>query len=244
MARVGLRQFLRRTVVRALDVPGLHYLEQHDALYELRLLAFARQRVTPSTVAFIGSSSIRVWRTLKADFEPVPVVNRGLGGSQLEHLIRYADRLLDPTFAAIVLYGGDNDLAAGKAPEQVCRDWRTFLAQVDRRCPAVPTLLLNVKVSPTREALTETIHRHNGLLRDVARDHRCTYLDVCTPMLGPNGRPRNSFFAWDGLHLSPRGYDLWSALVWPVLEDLLAHGRPPGPRVTAVGDASSPAPGR
>jgi hypothetical protein len=200
-------------------------LQKYNALYELRLVQFGRQRIAKGTVGFLGSSSIRLWKTLQRDFQPLPVVNRGLGGSQVEHLNNYADRLLDPNFAGLVLYSGDNDLASGKSPETVCNDWRTFLGHVDRICPGVPTVMLSVKVSPSREPLTDTIFRHNALLREVAVEHQCAYLDICTPMQGPDGHARSSLYVWDGLHLSPRGYDLWGALLWPVLEDTLAHGR-------------------
>jgi hypothetical protein len=34
-------------------------------------------------------------------------------------------------------------------------------------------------------------------------------------MLGWNERPRRELFVEDGLHLSPQGYQMWSALVRP-----------------------------
>ena len=34
-------------------------------------------------VLFVGSSSIRLWETLAAEFPGVPVINRGFGGSEL-----------------------------------------------------------------------------------------------------------------------------------------------------------------
>jgi len=38
----------------------------------------------PGGIVFVGSSSIRLWSTLKQDFPGLNVINRGFGGSQLE----------------------------------------------------------------------------------------------------------------------------------------------------------------
>jgi lysophospholipase L1-like esterase len=44
-----------------------------------------------------------------------------------------------------------------------------------------------------------------------------TFLDVATPMLGPNGKPRPELFSEDGLHMNERGYALWARVIAPVL---------------------------
>jgi hypothetical protein len=42
---------------------------------------------------------------------------------------------------------------------------------------------------------------------------RLGYIDVATPMLGPDGRPRAELFKADGQHLSAKGYALWTEVV-------------------------------
>ena len=67
-------------------------------------------------VLFVGSSSIRVWPDLPGDFPDYPVMNRGFGGSQMSDVLYYFDRIVAPYDPAIILvYEGDNDLAAGKS---------------------------------------------------------------------------------------------------------------------------------
>src|SRR3954471_13031562 len=71
-------------------------------------------------VVFVGSSSIRLWPNLKADFPGVNVVQRGFGGSELWQVVNCAPRIVLPYCPTrIVLYAGDNDLAAGRSPEQI-----------------------------------------------------------------------------------------------------------------------------
>src|SRR5262245_66348764 len=40
-------------------------------------------------IVFTGSSSIRLWTTLAEDFAPLPVINRGFGGSMLPEVTAF-----------------------------------------------------------------------------------------------------------------------------------------------------------
>src|SRR6478752_1255994 len=97
-------------------------------LWEKEIEAFeAADRVKmPGTggVLFIGSSSIRVWKTAESDFADLMAVNRGFGGSHLEDVIFYAPRIVLPYKPKlIVLYAGENDQTAGKTVDRVFRDF-------------------------------------------------------------------------------------------------------------------------
>src|SRR3546814_14577136 len=77
-----------------------------------------------------------MWTSLAADFPRQPVLNRGFGGSQLRDAIWHADQVAvryQPR--RIVLYAGDNDIDAGRTPEQVRDDFRAFVARIRRDLP-------------------------------------------------------------------------------------------------------------
>ena len=58
----------------------------------------------------------------------------------------------------------------------------------------------------------------NSLLKAVCdSDDRLYFIDVASPMLLPNGSPNPELFRKDDLHLNSKGYDIWSAIVKPVL---------------------------
>jgi hypothetical protein len=104
--------------------------------FESEIAAFDAQPAQPGAVVFIGSSSIRLWNTLATDFPDVPVLNRGFGGSELRHATYSAERILARHAPrAVVLYSGDNDLAAGRTPQQVAADFAAFVDTVQ----ALPT---------------------------------------------------------------------------------------------------------
>lgn len=88
-------------------------------------------------VVCIGGSTIRGWRPrIREDLAPVTVVPRGLGGSNMNDAIHYADRIVIPYAPrAVVLYEGDNDIAAGIPPERVVSTFRAFVARVIKAIP-------------------------------------------------------------------------------------------------------------
>jgi lysophospholipase L1-like esterase len=45
---------------------------------------------------------------------------------------------------------------------------------------------------------------------------KITYFDIATPMLGENGtKPAADWFVSDGLHMKPKGYELWTSIIKP-----------------------------
>jgi lysophospholipase L1-like esterase len=193
------------------------------ARFAAELNAFVRaDSITPpppAPVLFVGSSSIRMWQSLAADFPGLPVLNRGFGGSRMDDVLRYADRLVfkyKPR--AIVLYEGDNDLRDGRTPARIAGDVAEFLSRVRRTLPLTRVVCLSVKPSPSRWNLIGQMRQTNALLQAVvAQDTMATYVDVFTPMLGADGRPRAELFQSDSLHMTPAGYVIWKEAIAPVL---------------------------
>lgn len=182
----------------------------------------ARDRVDAGTrggIVFVGSSSIRMWPSLAADFPGFPVLNHGFGGSTLADVIWFTPRIVLPYLPReIVLYAGDNDLAAGRTPVQVMDDYTTFVRVVRQALPAVRIVYVSIKPSPSRWTLAEPMRQANALIAQaIARDTLATYVDVFTPMLGPSGRPRPELFQADSLHMTSAGYALWRARLAPLI---------------------------
>src|SRR5688572_1925867 len=87
-------------------------------------------------IVFTGSSSIRLWKTLKKDFPNHNVIGRGIGGSQIEDAVFYADRLIFPYEPRmVVLYAGGNDINAGKTADRVVADFEAFVAKLRSKLP-------------------------------------------------------------------------------------------------------------
>ncbi|MBU6401342.1 MAG: hypothetical protein KGS61_13585 [Verrucomicrobia bacterium] len=194
-----------------------------NARWENEIRAFEASDRTnpppPQANLFVGSSSIRLWKTLPADFPARPVINRGFGGSEIADSTAFADRIIVPYHPRlVVLYAGDNDIAAGNSPERVLADYRAFVRKIETELPNARIAFIAIKPSLARWKLVDNIRNANARVEEfAATDRRQVFIDVFTPMLGPDGRPRPELFAPDGLHLNHKGYAIWATRIRPLL---------------------------
>lgn len=173
----------------------------------------------PGGVMFLGSSSIRMW-DLDKWFPELDAVNRGFGGSQIEDSLFFAERIVMPHKPrAIVFYAGDNDIAAGKSPEKVFADYQTFVARIHKDLPETKIVYVAIKPSIRRWNLVGSMREANRMIEEFSsKEELLEYVDVDSPMIGDDGRPREELFLQDGLHLSDEGYRIWTELVMPHLK--------------------------
>ena len=164
-------------------------------------------------VVFVGSSSISFWNDLPAQFLAHNVVQRGLAGASMADCAHLADRLIlpyRPRVVVVVVYAGDNDLAAGVAPEQIAAAYADLVRQVHAALPATKVVFVSIKPSPLREALMPLARMTNALIAaQTETDHRLDFVNVFTVMLDSADHVRRELFRADGLHLNAAGYALW-----------------------------------
>jgi lysophospholipase L1-like esterase len=171
-------------------------------------------------VLFVGSSSIRLWTTVAQDFPNVPVINRGFGGSELADSVFYADRIVLPYHPrVVVLFAGTNDIWSGKSPEAVAADFKAFRTKLHTALPETKLLFLAINYSPSRTRVQAQMRTANQLIAaDCGTDPRCTFVDVCAPMLDAQGQPQPQYFREDMLHMKPSGYAIWTRVLTPYLK--------------------------
>jgi lysophospholipase L1-like esterase len=171
-------------------------------------------------ILFVGSSTIRMWSNLDTAFPRHTVLNRGFGGSQMSDAIFYFDRLVaryEPSL--IVLYEGDNDLAAGKTVSQIFSDYTNFLSLVEAALPGTDVALVAVKPSPSRTDVLSQMADLNNRLETLADGRHIRFIDVYSPMLNASNQPRPELFLADMLHMNATGYELWQSIIAPVLDN-------------------------
>ena len=193
--------------------------------YEPEIAAFeaadAASPPAPGQVLFIGSSSIRMWKTLADDMAPAAVLNRGFGGSKTPEVLAVMDRIVYPYDpSAIVYYCGDNDLGETNTDSEAAADgFIEFAERVHGRWPTVPILYMSIKPSLARWSNWAAMERANALVADYADETPgVEYMDLATCLLGPSGAPQPTLYLDDGLHLSAEGYARWTKIVRARLE--------------------------
>ncbi|MDX1382973.1 MAG: GDSL-type esterase/lipase family protein [Thermoanaerobaculia bacterium] len=172
----------------------------------------------PGGVLFLGSSSIRLW-DLDSWFPGRHLTNRGFGGSQIADSIRHFDTLVVPHAPSrIFFYAGDNDVAAGKSADEVAADFGTFARLVWESLPQTEIYFIAIKPSLARWGMWAEMKAANAAIaRAAAGETRLHFVDVASPGLGRDGKPRQEIFVDDGLHLNEAGYRMWTEIVTPLL---------------------------
>ncbi len=180
----------------------------------------------PGSVVFYGSSSVRLWETLRADIGPLTgsaergIVNLGFGGSTLAACVHYFDRLPgriareSPPVRSLVFYAGENDLGDGKSVDAVFDSFIWLHAMVRDRLPGVPFAFLSIKPSPARAPVMNRIRAVNDKIRErILERPESLFIDVHSEMLDENSEPRPELWSDDGIHMSRAGYAVWTQIL-------------------------------
>lgn len=198
--------------------------EPDPARFEEEIEAFAswdaKNSSPDNALLFVGSSSIRFWDTAEA-FPSYPVINRGFGGSHLSDVLYYFDRVIgrfNPSM--ILLYCGENDIAAGLDPDKVFDDYTELLSRIGQAFPNADIVYISIKPSGSRQAYTDLFEAFNDRVRQFNdTTNRLHYIDLASLLIQNNGLPDDSLFMDDRLHLNEDGYRLWTEEMREFLAD-------------------------
>jgi glycerophosphoryl diester phosphodiesterase len=185
-------------------------------------------------ILFTGSSSIRMWETLKKDMAPYPVIQRGFGGSKLSDFVVYADRIVSPhPCSAIVIFianditGSDKD----KTPQEVAALFRSSLKIIRKSHPLTPVFWIGVTPTPSRWKVWPQIKEASALIKAICEKQKNTYyINTDFAFLDDKGLPIKKYFRQDMLHLNAEGYQLWNGIIKKELSKTV-----PVPAVEVIG---------
>jgi lysophospholipase L1-like esterase len=180
------------------------------------------QRPPSGAILFVGSSSIRKWTNVQSYFPGYTIINRGVGGSTLPDVIRYAGDIIFPYHPKqIVIYCGDNDLASSDSvtATMVFNRFVRLYDLIRSRLKEVDIVYISIKPSPGRQRLMPRMEEANDMIRDfMAKYSHAAFVDVYHPMLTPGGQPIDSFFLVDKLRMNEKGYRTWQQILLPYLD--------------------------
>jgi lysophospholipase L1-like esterase len=171
-------------------------------------------------VLLVGSSSMRLWKSAAEDFRGLPVLNRGLGGSQVREVTAFADRIVLPYRPRVILfYCGTNDVFGGRPVSAVVADTEAFIRKVRAALPATRVIYISIAPNPARWRLKDAWLELNARMNAfAATDPRVTFVDIWSAMLDAAGQPRPELFVEDRLHMNERGYAIWARILRPIVQ--------------------------
>ncbi len=168
-------------------------------------------------ILFLGSSSIRRWKTLKEDMAPIPVIQRGYGFAKLKDINKYlwsmASRYRPK---GIVLFAGVNDLFVEPSsyPEQVGAEFALFTQSILQALPNTCIFFIEITQTPKFDYLTDHINRTNKIIKDFSlMKNQVHFIETKHLFQKINNNYQYVLFDDDEIHLSAKGYALWKQII-------------------------------
>ena len=191
------------------------------SFWESSIVAFEQQdQKNPPAhggVVFTGSSSINFWSSLSGDMKPLPVLNRGFGGSYMHHLTHFSSRIIlcyQPK--VVVIYCGENDIADSISPVQVCDEFEKLVNIIHNDLPKTKIFYVSIKPPILRSLWRKSFEEANKKIQDfTAKKENVFYIDVASAMIDEQGKVKSELFTWDRIHINAQGYKLWTSIIKP-----------------------------
>jgi lysophospholipase L1-like esterase len=175
-----------------------------------------------NAVLFVGSSSIRFWSSLSEDMDPVPVIQRGFGGSKIGDVIYWAPELiLSHKVKTVVVFVGTNDITGhhgDSSPKEVAEKVIKLENIIHEHDPEIIIYYISITPTSDRWDVWPQAYHANKLISDFASTATNFYfLDFTNDFLTDKGLPNKDYFKIDGLHLNEKGYAIWTNRIKPLL---------------------------
>ena len=170
-------------------------------------------------IVFVGSSSFAMWTDVQDYFPGYKIINRGFGGSGLNDAIEYENDIITPYHPKqVVIYSGENDIAANATANDVMQRFTTLFNMIRRDLPDADVVYISIKPSPSREKFMPVMVNANAMIKKfLASQKNTTFVDVYSKMLDASGKLRPELYREDMLHMKPVGYEIWKEQLTPVL---------------------------
>ncbi len=203
-----------------------HVFAQQGFPFDNEIRAFKHQDSVsfpkPNGILFIGSSSIRLWSDLEQRFADEPIIKRGVGGSEIWQLVDYyTPYILFPYHPhKVFIYAGENDIAGGKSAQSVADNFAKLWVMIHEKLPKAEVYYMSIKPSPVRAKFYAEVYKANDLIKTYLQNKpKSHYVDLVTAIYKPGtSMPDSSLFRGDYLHLNPKGYDKWQAVLQPLVK--------------------------
>lgn len=216
----GVGAFKLAQLVDTMQKEGTRDKPPQKDRFESEIREFEKQDAAtppaPGGTVFVGSSTIRFWKTLEQDFKEFHAINRGFGGSTFPDIDNYVERIVTKYKPSkVVVYVGTNDIAElHHSGETIFHDYQELVNKVQSKCPNAEIYFISMSMAPSRTEWAAEYDKGNELVRNYSKSTKhLHYINVLPAMRNDKGELRNELFGLDHLHMNHNGYEGWKPIV-------------------------------
>ena len=196
-----------------------------------------------------GDSIARRWGTSDAQYAPMlanwkenffgwNVADFGWGADTLQNILwRLDNGELDGVNPKVIVFlGGTNNVTnapnTDEKAQEIARGIKAILTRFQQKAPTATVVLTGIFARNNGGPTFELIKKINAIVATYADGKKVRYLDVNDKLADANGIPLPGMMG-DGLHPTPKGYQVWADGLKPILTELLGppakedHAPPP-----------------
>jgi len=173
--------------------------------------------IKKTDTVFLGDSLTESFDLVK-HFGREDLRNRGMSGNLTDHVLYRLEEICNAKPKVVFLMIGINDLYQGHNPEVVFDNIVTIINRINQGSPS--TLCYIQSILPVNEGkllsggrINMSIYQMNSRLEAFCKEKSILkYINLHNDFLNQNGQ-MDSQYTYDGVHLTPEGYVLWSSLI-------------------------------
>jgi lysophospholipase L1-like esterase len=193
--------------------------------YETDIKELVARGGKKEVTVFYGSSTFTFWghEKLKRDMSPIEVVNCGFGGSTAHDAAHWYEKVVKPLRPKLLVwYEGDNDIALEYSSDEVLEITANLFDKIKSDFPKIRILIVSVKKSIARKELWRRIDELNSKMLEYANSKGyLSFVDINEIAFNEEGSAKTDIYIEDKLHFNEKGYELLTALIKPVIREML-----------------------
>jgi len=193
-------------------------INRFDREIENFLISDAQNFPEKGQILFTGSSSIRIWKSLQEDMDGLQTIRRGFGGATIPEIINYSEQIIFPYEPSkIIFYCGENDHYINSS-YKIYESFQIIERLIHKRLPETKLYFVSIKPSIARKTMWKQMSGTNRIIKEYTKiTPKTYYIDVASAMFNDNFSIKKDIFISDKLHMNNKGYDIWTAIIKPIL---------------------------
>lgn len=172
-------------------------------------------------IVFIGDSLIEYFNWQER-FPEYKVMNLGISGETVEGLLGRMNKIIssivNPEF--IFIMAGINNIAMEDS--DILESYEKIVSELSVAFKDAVIIVQSILPVSLQWIDNGAIRAINRRLKEIADKFNTEYLDLFSLFVDAMGKPQNNYLLEDGVHLSDKGYDVWTNTVENFLKTIKA----------------------